>query len=119
VQVANHNDLEKLWCEGAVHVRQEPESKDDKGVDITGQTLQLVKFPEGHILTVTGAPAEVQLDKLTILGPEVNIDQKENKAWVNGLGAMRMPSNAKLGTMQDGRASNQTAKPASTEKPTE
>jgi lipopolysaccharide export system protein LptA len=119
VQVANHNDLEKLWCEGAVHVRQEPESKDDKGVDITGQTLQLVKFPEGHILTVTGAPAEVQLDKLTILGPEVNIDQKDNKAWVNGLGAMRMPSNAKLGTMQDGRATSTTAKPSATDKPTE
>jgi hypothetical protein len=77
-----------------VHVRQEGETPEDKGVDIHGQTLQLLKFPDGSVLKVTGETAEVQLDKLTIFGPEVNIDQRENKAWVNGPGAMRMPSNA-------------------------
>src|SRR5262249_40263852 len=90
------NELEKINCDGAVHVHQDPEGPDDKGVDIRGQTLRLLKFAEGHVLTVTGETAEVQLDKLTIFGPEVNIDQKENKAWVNGPGAMRMPSSADL-----------------------
>lgn len=115
IQTGNHSELDKLWCEGSVHVRQAPESKDDKGVDITGQTLQLVKFSEGHVLTVTGTQAVVQLDKLTIMGPEVNIDQKENKAWVNGMGLMQMPSNAKLGGMENGGAAGRAKEPSSTE----
>ncbi len=88
----NKNDLDKLRCEGNVRVRQEPASPEDKGVDIRGQTLQLAHFVEGNVLLVTGDLAEVHLDKLSILGPEVNIDQKENRVWVNGIGAMRMPS---------------------------
>ena len=97
IRTNTRNDLEKLWCEGAVHVIQPPQNADDKGADIRGQTMQLLRFPEGSVLTVTGDTAEVMLDKLTIFGPEVNIDQKENKAWVNGPGAMRMPSNASFG----------------------
>jgi len=97
IRGATRSELEKLWCEGAVHVIQPPQNADDKGADIRGQTLQLLRFPEGSVLTVTGDTAEVMLDKLTIFGPEVNIDQKENKAWVNGPGAMRMPSNASFG----------------------
>ncbi|MBL8796264.1 MAG: hypothetical protein JNM56_20360, partial [Planctomycetia bacterium] len=109
VRMGSHNELEKVWCEGNVHVVQAPSGKDDKGVDIKGQTLQLLKFPEGHVLTVTGELAEVMLDKLTIIGPEVNIDQKENKAWVNGLGAMRMPSNADLSGEKVGAKREQPA----------
>lgn len=87
------NDLDRLWCEGAVHVHQEPANPEDKGVDIRGETLQLTHHADGDVLAVTGDLAHVQLDKLAILGPEVNIDQKTNKAWVQGIGAMRMPSN--------------------------
>lgn len=87
------NDLDKLWCDGNVRVRQDPVAPEDKGVDIRGQTLQMKHYAEGNVLLVTGDVAEVHLDKLSILGPEVNIDQKENQVWVNGIGAMRMPSN--------------------------
>jgi lipopolysaccharide export system protein LptA len=99
VRTATTNELKKLRCEGTVRVRQEGETPQDKGVDIRGQTMVLTQAPEGHMLTVT-APlpqlAQVQLDKLIIHGPEVNIDQKENKAWVIGAGFMTMPSNANL-----------------------
>jgi lipopolysaccharide export system protein LptA len=88
------NELEKLTCEGSVHVQQQPATPQDKGVDIIGDTLLLLHFAEGHVLTVTGDLAKVELEKLTIEGPEVNIDQKDNKAWVVGLGFMRMPSDA-------------------------
>lgn len=95
-RLVEKNELERLWCEGDVRARQEPTGPTDEGSDIRGDTLQLLSFPEGHILTVTGDLAEVKLDKLNIIGPEVNIDQKENKAWVNGLGSMRMPSDTSL-----------------------
>lgn len=93
---SNKNELDKLSCNGAVHVQQEPASPQDKGVDIRGDTLQLNHSPEGSLLVVTGNLAQVQLNKITILGPEVNIDQKVNKAWVNGIGSMQLPSQGTL-----------------------
>lgn len=90
------NDLEKLFCEGAVVVHQEPSDPEDKGVDIRGETLQLSHFPDGSILVVNGNLAQVQLNKITILGPVVNIDQRLNKAWVDGIGAMQMPTKSTL-----------------------
>jgi hypothetical protein len=88
------NDLDRLWCEGRVRVLQEPATPEEKGVDIRGETLNLKHFADGNELTVTANElAQVQLEQLFILGPEVNIHQTTNKAWVNGPGAMRMPSN--------------------------
>src|SRR5262249_40071794 len=89
-------DLDKLWTEGAVHVVQDPSSPEDKGVDIIGDTLQLNHFPDGNVLVVTGDLAKLLLDKLYIVGPEVHIDQPDNKAWVNGAGAMQMESTSSL-----------------------
>jgi hypothetical protein len=45
---------------------------------------------------VSGKPAHVKLERLAIEGPVVNIDQLENKAWVGGLGHMRLPSQTDL-----------------------
>lgn len=93
VRQGAHNDVEQLACDGGVHVHQDPASPDDRGVDIQGETLQLQHHADGGVLAVTGSPngpGQVQFDKLAVLGPEVNIDQRENKAWVNGPGAMRM-----------------------------
>lgn len=92
----NKNELDKVWCEGMVQIRQEPSGPDDKGVDIRGEKLQLVRQADGNILTVVGDYAQVQLDKLYIVGPEVNIDQTTNEAWVNGMGVMRLPGNGNV-----------------------
>src|SRR5439155_4535980 len=58
-----------------------------------GDTLQLTHSPNGNLLVVTGDLAQLQMDKIFIIGPEVNIDQTTNQAWVNGVGVMRMESN--------------------------
>ncbi|HZT80599.1 MAG TPA: hypothetical protein VFA26_10265, partial [Gemmataceae bacterium] len=97
----NKNELEKLWTEGRVRVHQEPEKPEDQGIDIEGDTMQLVHcpardgLPEGNKLTVTAAAedlAKLTLDKMSIWGPIVNIDQVANKAWVDGQGTMWMKS---------------------------
>jgi lipopolysaccharide export system protein LptA len=93
VRSDNKNDLESLVCEGAVRVKQEPATPEDKGVDIRGDTLQLNHFIDGNILVVTGNARElawVQLDKLTMQGKEVNIDQRANRSWINDIGVMQM-----------------------------
>jgi hypothetical protein len=89
-QVGGKNDLDRLWTEGQVRVRQAPEKPDEQGLDIKGETLELIKQPEGNRLVVTGDVAELQIDKLFIRGPQVEIDQADNEAWVKGVGALTM-----------------------------
>jgi hypothetical protein len=87
------NQLDRLWTEGNVHVRQEPAKPDEKAVDIKGDTMQMTCKPEGNFLVVnSGEVAHLQMDKILIMGPEVNIDQASNRAWVHGFGAMTMES---------------------------
>jgi lipopolysaccharide export system protein LptA len=81
-----------VWCEGEVHVRQDASSPEDKDTTVDGQTLHMTWTPLGNLLTVTGDLAQLRMDKIYIIGPEVNIDQATNKAWVHGVGAMQMES---------------------------
>jgi hypothetical protein len=93
VRQGEKNDLEQLSCDGAIHVHQDPASAEEKGMEIRGENLKLDHSEDGSVLVVTGTAANlafVQFDKLAMLGPEVNVDQRENKAWVNGVGAMQM-----------------------------
>jgi lipopolysaccharide export system protein LptA len=93
IRTDHKNDLESLFCEGKVRVKQEPATPEDKGVDIRGDSLQLNHFIDGNILLVTGNARElawVQLDKLTMQGKEVNIDQRANRSWINDIGVMQM-----------------------------
>ncbi len=95
------NHLDRVRTEGSVVVRQEPSKPGDKGVDIRGETLQLHWKPEGSILTVGGDSdqtnlAQIKMDRLFILGPEVTIDQIANRVEVNGPGAMQMDSATNL-----------------------
>jgi lipopolysaccharide export system protein LptA len=87
--------LDKLFTEGKVHVKQAPAKPDERGVDITGKTLQMTYNPAGNYLVVTDEEdlAQLLMDKIFIMGPEVNIDQATNKSWVHGMGIMRMESN--------------------------
>jgi hypothetical protein len=88
-------DLKELRTEGQVHIVQRAASPEDKAIDIKGERLELNGSAEGYVLRVIGQPGEpafVQLDKLSIMGPTVNIDQPNNKAWVNGVGSMKLPS---------------------------
>jgi len=90
------NDVQELVTEGAVHVHQEGSSPEDKGVDIKGETLNLVHHALGDTLIVFGdarGPAELQFGEMFITGPKVTINQKDNTAEVVGVGAMNMPSN--------------------------
>jgi lipopolysaccharide export system protein LptA len=95
----NKNDLEKLWCEGTVHVHQDPQTPAEKGIDIHGETLELKHHLNGNEIEVTGDNtnhAAVQLNQVYILGPVVNLDQTANRVWVNGPGNMRLPNKANL-----------------------
>ena len=104
------NDLQEVVTEGAVHVHQEGANPKDKGVDIKGETLNLIHHPEGDTLIVFGdsrrpndAPAQLQFGELFLAGPKVTINQKDNTAEVIGCGLMNMPGNV---TFDGGKPTN-------------
>jgi hypothetical protein len=94
--------LEKLDASGRVHVVQDPEKAGEKGMDITGDLLTLVRDVSGdYILTVFGdtrnprdmrSLARLEMNETIVWGPKVTIDQVRNHADVDGQGAMSMPS---------------------------
>lgn len=89
-------ELHELVTEGSVHVHQDGKSADDKGIDITGEMLNLLHNPAGDKLFVYGdtrKPAQLQLGELVLIGPKVTINQQNNIAEVEGIGAMTLPSN--------------------------
>ena len=88
----NRTDLEHLWTEGQVHVTQEGAEPGQKAVEIKGDWMELTHRPEGNVLTVRGERAFVQLEKLAMVGPVIELDQIRNTAKVNGLGSMKLPS---------------------------
>src|SRR5262249_46606790 len=82
-------EINKLETEGAVRVVQAP-SGDDKGFDVKGDKLEIKKRPTGNHLKVTGDLAELHTDRMAIVGPEIEIDQGDNTATVDGDGYMTM-----------------------------
>lgn len=93
LRAAKGSSIDQLWCEGSVHVRQDPAKAEEKGTEVKGETLRMTGTGGGNYnLVVTGDLAELQTDKIYIVGPEVNIEQATNKAWVVGDGAMKMDS---------------------------
>jgi hypothetical protein len=94
------NNLEKLWTEGDVVVRQAPAKAGEQGVDVHGQTLLMEYHPEGNYFEVRGfgandtedSLAELRLDKLYLVSQEVIIDQAKNMARSHEPGAMQTES---------------------------
>jgi hypothetical protein len=93
------NALEKLWTEGNVHVHQAPANPGEQGVDITGETLNILCHPDGNFMIVTGNDkdlARLQMDQIFVMGPLIQIDQVRNVAEVKGAGAMLINSKTTL-----------------------
>lgn len=91
-RIENRVQLDRVRTEGQVVVRQEPNKPGDKGLDIRGETLQLFWSEQGSKLIVGGDLAQLRMDRILIVGPEITIDQLTNKVWVDGIGAMQMDS---------------------------
>ncbi len=95
-------EMERARCDDRVVVHQEPAdpATTPRGLDVTGQTLNLTQGRAGSVMVVTGTPltkAEVHFETTTIIGPHVTIDQPNNAVAVDGPGLLRMPSTTDLG----------------------
>ncbi len=85
-------ELDHLETEGKVHVYQAP-SGEDKGFTINGEKLDLVRKATGNHLKVISDGnnlADLHMDRMVVVGPEIEIDQGDNTATVDGDGYMQM-----------------------------
>jgi hypothetical protein len=92
--------LDRARCEDNVKVHQEPtDPTKARGVDIFGRLLLIDGSPDGNIMTVFGWPTragEVHQEEMSLIGPEIKLDQVHNTAYVKGRGALTMPTNSDL-----------------------
>ena len=91
--------VERAHCDGNVIVLQDPTKDNKTGTDIRGNTLVLDRYPEGNVMVVHGTAldrAKVIFDQLSLIGPEVTIDQRNNMAFVKGAGSMKLKSSTDL-----------------------
>jgi hypothetical protein len=81
-------ERDHVRCEKRVHVRQEGANPKERGLEIRAQTLDLAHHAEGDVLTLSGGgtQAHVEVQELTLEGPEIIVDQLDNCADVNGKG---------------------------------
>src|SRR5262249_2286235 len=73
-RVGPRNELQELVAVGAVHVHQDGAGAEDKPVDIKGETLNLVHYPQGDVLVVFGGArdaAQLQFGEMFLAGPKV------------------------------------------------
>jgi hypothetical protein len=91
--------LQSLFAEGNVYVFQPGDKPGEKRLDITGSLLTIRGPENARTLIVHGEKdkaAQLEVGDTIIWGPVVTVNQADNKAEVDGLGAMDMPSNKNL-----------------------
>jgi hypothetical protein len=97
--LGSKKEVQELTAKGVVHVFQAGEKQGEKALDITGTLLTVKNAEKGHTMIVYGEKdklAQVELGDTIIWGPIVTVNQADNHAEVDGLGAMDMPSNKNL-----------------------
>ena len=98
-RIDGKNELDKVHCEGEVVIHQDKTPGNERDVDIAGHTVDMEYHSEGNFLIVTGNDkliGEVHFDKISIIGDDIRIDQRDNTANVKGPGSMRLLSDSDL-----------------------
>lgn len=97
-------EVQQVRLRGGVVFHQDPEPGKSQGTDVTGQALDVFNQGEGkmkfvvqhHIAPEKATAAELALtpnarvatEEMTITGPNIGLDQKDDHAWVKGPGTL-------------------------------
>jgi hypothetical protein len=98
--VATKYQLDHAEFDESVTIHQDPtELNKARGVDVLGRFVKITGSPGGNIMDVFGwtdRPGEVHQEDMSLLGPEIKLDQVHNAAHVTGRGALTMPTSSDL-----------------------
>src|SRR5579864_3829151 len=85
VRSGSSNELDRVYCKDHVEVHQEPKDPKDRALDIRCRELDLTHTPDGDRVRLRGTDSEwamVQAQTMTLFGPKVMFDQKDNRAEI-------------------------------------
>ena len=88
-------ELERARLDDRVVVHQAPTdpAKNPRGLDVTGDVLNLTQTKAGSIMEVTAKiQAQVHFEEMSLYGPFIRIDQPGNAVAIKGRGVISMPS---------------------------
>lgn len=94
VRQGERTEVEHLILDGQVRFRETQTSRpEDAPFAITGQIVQIerAQSPDGSVL-VRGSPAEITARGLTMTGPNIELQRRENRLSIVGPGGMSMPA---------------------------
>lgn len=85
-------DVKDVWTEGKVDIQQ-PRQGDEEPLHLTGDKLHMRNASRDgqQVLHIFGQPAVIRVRGFDIEGPEVFLDRPNNRTWIEGAGALRMP----------------------------
>ncbi len=85
-------ELSEVWTEGNVDIQQ-PRQGDEEPLHLTGEKLHIRNASRNgqQVLHIFGQPAVIRARGFDIEGNEVFLDRLNNRTWIEGAGALRMP----------------------------
>ena len=85
-------ELSEVWTEGNVDIQQ-PRQGDEEPLHLTGEKLHMRDASRDgqQVLHIFGQPAVIRARGFDIEGNEVFLDRLNNRTWIEGAGALRMP----------------------------
>jgi hypothetical protein len=89
VRDSERSEMSRVNCRSRVHVHQLADDPKDRPTDLTAQLLELVHTPDGDVLHLTGNSnelAKVDAREMSLHGPQITFDQRDNRADVDGAG---------------------------------
>jgi hypothetical protein len=92
-------DWDHVRCEKRVQVHQDPTVPGERGLEVRSETLDMACHADGKVLTLNGTPqafARVEIQKLTLEGPQVVFDQRDRRVSVDGAGIAIMQTATQL-----------------------
>lgn len=87
-------EVGELWLQGDVAIDDfERASPQMPPIHLAGETLHVLNDdPAATTVRITGRPAHVEGEKLTLEGGEINLDRSSNHLWVTGPGLLKLPA---------------------------
>ncbi len=83
------NQIDRITLDGDVRFKQSPTTPGERALETKGDFLEVLhaNAPTAEV-AISGRPAEVAAQGLTMVGQTVHLNRGENRLWIDGIGRM-------------------------------
>jgi hypothetical protein len=108
------NDVERITVDGEVRFVQSPAQPDQRPLETKGDFLEVLRAnaPDAEV-SITGRPAEINAQGLTMVGQTVHLNRGGNRLWIDGAGRMVASGQAMQAAGSQNYQSSENGQPGS------